>query len=184
MRCYLLTLLTLLALPGMLAAQSSNDRTITVAPGTQADIVMSLSSPNAGDMLDVLSSVSDDSVDFHFFLPDGREITEDVLEQSGFALSGFRSADIGRLAPSLRKAMLTGTGDQFCLMFLEHPPEGDYRIRVDARMAKAPARVSARFIRAAEIHMDAPPKPAVITAARAPWSDLSRLPRRLSSRRT
>jgi len=163
MRC---NLLTLLALSSMLAAQSSNDHTMTVAPGAQADIVMSLSSPSAGDMLDVLSSVSDDSVDFHFFLPDGRELTEDVLEQSGFALSGFRSSDIGRLAPSLRNAMLAGTGDQFCLMFPGQPPEGNYRIRVDARRAKAPARVAARFIRAADIHMDdEKPAPAVVTAA-------------------
>jgi hypothetical protein len=163
MRC---NLLTLLALPSLLAAQSSNDHTITVAPGAQADIVVSLSSPSAGDMLDVLSSVSDDSVDFHFFLPDGRELTDDVLEQSGFALSGFRSSDIGRLAPSLRNAMLAGTGDQFCLIFLAQAPEGNYRIRVDARKAKAPARVAARFIRAAGIHLDDQrPAPAVITAS-------------------
>jgi hypothetical protein len=147
-------LFTLLALAGVLAAQPSGDKVVTVAPGAEADVVMSIHSPSAGDLLDVLSSVSDDSVTLHFFLPDGRELTEDVMEQSGFALSGFRSADIGRLEPALRKATLTGSGDQFFLMFLDRPPEGDYRIRVDARLAQAVVRVTARFIRGADLHLD------------------------------
>jgi hypothetical protein len=163
MRCHLFTLL---ALAGVVAAQPSSDSVVTVAAGAQADVLMSISSPRAGDLIDVLCSVSDDSVVLHFFLPDGRELTEDDMGEDGFALSGFRSADIGRLQPSFRRAVLTGTGDQFFLMFLDRPPEGNYRIQVDARAAKAPVRVTARFIRAADIPMDdARSKPTLIMAA-------------------
>jgi hypothetical protein len=159
-------LFTLLALAGVLAAQPSGDKAVTVAPGAQEDVVMSIHSPSTGDLLDILSSVSDDSVTLHFFLPDGRELTEDVMERSGFALSGFRSADIGRLEPALRKATLTGSGDQFFLMFPDQAPEGEYRIRVDARLAKAAVRVTARFIRGVDLLDNSRPKRGVTLASR------------------
>jgi hypothetical protein len=162
MRCHLFTLL---ALAGVAAAQPSSDRVVTVAAGAQADVLVSISSASAGDLIDVLSSVSDDSVVLHFFLPDGRELTEDDMEESGFALSAFRSSDIGRLQPRFRKAVLAGTGDQFFLMFLGRPPEGNYRIQVDARAAKAPVSVTARFIRTADIPVDqGRSKPAIMMA--------------------
>lgn len=149
-RCFFWMLL----LSPLLAAQPSGAGAVSVGPGKQSDIVVDVRSPRVGDMIDLLSTNPNGGAAVNFFLPDGRELTDEMAEQNGFMLSGLTEELLVRLDPSVRKALVRGPGDHLIWTLVDKPRGGNYRIRVDNRMATTPVHVEAAFVRIAGIILD------------------------------
>lgn len=133
--------------------EAAGATSVNVAPGKQSDIIVAVSSPEYGDMIDILVG-GNSSARVNFFLPDGRELTDNALEQNGFSLMGFLQGHSENIDPKARKALLQGPGDHLMLTFIDTVPEGNYRIQVDNRNSTTPVRVEAALVRAVGIRMD------------------------------
>jgi hypothetical protein len=113
--------------PGVLTQQ------ITVEPGKQAQIAIGISSPAAGDWIDVLTSTPDIVVEVVF--PDGRVVKEANIDD----------ADLGR------KLLPQGPGQHHIVSLPDKPLAGEYNVRLDGRYAQTGAHVMVAVIRLADI---------------------------------
>lgn len=139
----------------VMQAQTPQPIRTTVAPGKQSSITVEVGSASIGDLIDVLVSDVQAGVDVGVFLPDGRELTEQIMDQEGLTFEAFLQSNQLQLDPAFRKALLPGPGDHLLLGFLKQPHDGSYRIRIDNRAGKTPQRVSAKFVRTTGLQSEA-----------------------------
>jgi hypothetical protein len=139
----------------LLWTETAGAESVTVAPGKQSDVIVAVSSPEYGDMIDILTR-GGPNARVNFFLPDGRELTDNALEleQNGLSLGGFLQGHSEHVKPNVLKFLLQGPGDHLILAFIDKAPEGNYRIQADNRNSTSPFRVEAALVRYVGIRMD------------------------------
>ncbi len=107
---------------------------ITVAPGSQGEVLLRIAPPRQADLIDILASEA--AVRLTIVLPDGRELT---AENSSMGFS-WTTDDPSEFFP---KVFLAGAGQHTNVGSPEGLPVGELRIRVDAQGLVKTAHVAA-----------------------------------------
>lgn len=144
--------LAFIAVLSPLSAQPSGAQRLAVPAGTQAEIVLRAPKAHAGDRIDLVTSDPKRHV-ITVVLPDGRELTQNNADSLGFVWNAVQPAEFKNANPRIYNLMLGGNLPHIVVGFTDHPPRGDYRVRVDARQSKSTARVEALYVSIADILM-------------------------------
>jgi hypothetical protein len=129
--------LTLAALSGLTMGQPRATSQITVAPGSQGEVLLRIAPPRQGDLIDILAS--DAAVRLTILLPDGRELTAENAESMGFSWTTDDASEF----EGFPKIFLAGAGQHTNVGSPEGLPVGELRIRVDAQGLVKTAHVAA-----------------------------------------
>jgi len=128
-------------------AQMAGGKAVNVAPGQQADVVIRVDSPREGTMLYVEANLPRVTNVLSFFLPDGREMTDDVMLKEGFRRAWLGEPEDTKQPDSALVRLV--------MILPDTAPRGNYRIHVDNRTSKSLIQVKAHQAGPAEIILDA-----------------------------
>jgi hypothetical protein len=145
--------LLLAACGGILLGQIAPVRPLSVAPGAEGDIVLRISSPRGGDVIDILTG--NPAVRVSVLLPDNRVLTKNNADNLDFVWESASAQDLPEQYTGLDKWMLRGTGQHSIIFLPERLRGGDFRFRIDARGVAGVTEASARHISLRDYSMGA-----------------------------
>jgi hypothetical protein len=146
-------ILLLVAYGGIVLGQMAPVGRLNVAPGADGDIVLKISSPRGGDVIDILTS--NPAVRVSVLLPDNRTLAKNNADNLDFAWESASEQDLPEQYTGLNRWMLRGTGQHAIIFLPERLRRGAFRLRIDARGVAGVTKASARYISLRDFAMSA-----------------------------